>query len=132
MIESTDYLARKIGRIDALLFFALWSGVGLASASHAEGAEALRGGAPLRMSYHRNASPQEVGIREDSHESVTSPAWRAFTVWLLLDTMLFSTGLFLSCLVQYNAPVLSSIRHQFFQFLLVGIAKPRNDAIKRG
>jgi len=38
MTEFAESLARKIGRIDALLFFVLWSCVGLASASHAWGA----------------------------------------------------------------------------------------------
>lgn len=34
MTEYAETLARKIGRIDALLFFVLWSCVGLASATH--------------------------------------------------------------------------------------------------
>lgn len=38
MTEYTETLARKIGRIDALLFFVLWSCVGLASATDPLGA----------------------------------------------------------------------------------------------
>lgn len=38
MTEYTATLARKIGRIDALLFFIIWSCVGLTSATHPWGA----------------------------------------------------------------------------------------------
>ncbi len=34
MIEHADSLARKVGRIDAALFFAIWSCVGLLSTTH--------------------------------------------------------------------------------------------------
>ena len=91
MTEHAESLARRVGRIDAVLFFAIWSCVGLASATHPWGslpvivfllvpASALvgwRGAASVRRILAGTAS-----LRRAAVEGFSWGAAFVFAVWL--------------------------------------------------
>lgn len=91
MTDRAEALARKIGRIDALLFFAIWACVGLAAATYPSGslpiiilllvpASALvgwRGAASVRLILAGAASLRRAAI-----EGSVSGAAFVFAIWL--------------------------------------------------
>ena len=113
MTEYAETLARKIGRIDALLFFILWSCVGLASATHPWGslpiivfllvpASALvgwRGAAAVRLILAGTASLRRAAI-----EGLCWGTVFVFGVWLWgASKSAFAAGYILDGLSPFQA-----------------------------